>query len=726
MMFPATHFIFSFFLHLIDPVCGLPVSSTWVNTSSGEAGVIAGTTSSTKELGGAPTTPGGKEKKSPEVDPGSKTASVLINVKNPEDEKEKLQQPQPGGQMPLIVRPPTAPEDTSLCLSPDVDFCVQPKPPNGRTDYSWDGWKRADFVRESLHWKVSVDEQPSFVFETLPRGGKGKIQRPRDWQRPWPLDRIPTGKDDDGIDALVKQQTMAYTQIVYKNTIKVKLTARDGGKSGVDLKKWFSSCHVKPVFNNEDIVVNTDKALDENSIELLIPFDKANPKIRQISIEFDDIESQIVFRAADGAIVGREPKHVLFLFVSPPLEREKDPFSVYEENEILVMQPGPISLDNYKSAKKVLYFPPGVYWMDTNRQGKTGKRGENHMTLTESQAWVHFAHWAYVKSAVHWQYAEENGTYAATGYGVLTGSDYVYQANPDRSYESVKSDAASLRMWKSWNGSPGQQTFILHGVTMTDPPFNSHDMYNEPKIFATDYKQVGGWFLQTDGLTLYPGSVFKDSLVHTNDDGLKTYHSDIQYERISVWKGPNDPVFQMGWAPQNLQNVYAKDITILHTRFKSWDKEALPSAIIGASYSYNSDWAFAPDKEIGNWKLSGLYCDDLCPALVHIYTPMQHYREFVIENVIYRKGRYSSGDLGKDRVTSWRDWEIEHSDSEKGDKITVWNSKTDVKQLVDFHFRISNVREDGNNRIQMVGDNTDGFEWWIGYPGDLRPAGYPL
>ncbi|CAD7956575.1 unnamed protein product [Amoebophrya sp. A120] len=673
---------------------GLPVP-TWVSSSDED---IPGTTS--EELAGASTTSG--------------------SVKNP-DEKQKPQQP--GGQVKqqLLVRPPTAPEDTSLCLSPDVDFCVQPKPPNGWTDYRDDGWKRADFVRESLHWKVFVDEQPSFVFETVPRGGKGKIQQPWDWHL---FNQFDTGKYDDGIDDFVKQQTMAYTQIVYKNTIKVKLTPRDEN-SGVDLKKWFNSCNVKPVFNNEDIVVNTDKVLDENFIELLIPFDKANPKIRQLSIEFDDSESQLVFQADDGAIVGREPKHVLFLFVSPPLEREKDPFSIYEENEILVMQPGPISLDNYKSAKKVLYFPPGVYWMDTNQKGEPGKRGENHMTLTESQAWVHFAHGAYVKSAVHWQYDEENGTYAATGYGVLVGSDYVYQANHagDRSYDGEKSDGTSLRMWKSWHGSPGQ-TFILHGVTMTDPPFNSHDMYNQPKIFATDYKQIGGWFYQSDGLTLYPGSVFKDSLVHANDDGLKTYHSDIQYERISVWKGPNDPVFQMGWAPKNLKNVYAKDITILHTRFKSGGQTALPSAIIGASYPYMNDWRFETNNEIRRWKLSGLYCDDICPALVHIYTPMQHYREFVIENVIYRKGGYSSGDLGLDRVTAWRDWDIGNFDGEKNNKITVWNGKRDVKQVVDFQFRISNVK-DGNG-IQMVGDNGDGFGWWIGYPGQLQPAGYPL
>ena len=60
----------------------------------------------------------------------------------------------------------------------------------------------------------------------------------------------------------------------------------------------------------------------------------------------------------------------------------------------------------------------------------------------------------------------------ATGYGVLSGEQYVYQANIEAGYCNEQSNQNGLRMW-SGVSSDDQQTFILNGVTINAPPFNS-------------------------------------------------------------------------------------------------------------------------------------------------------------------------------------------------------------------------------------------------------------
>ena len=56
-----------------------------------------------------------------------------------------------------------------------------------------------------------------------------------------------------------------------------------------------------------------------------------------------------------------------------------------------------------------------------------------------------------------------------------------------------------------WSGvsSNDQQTFILNGVTINAPPFNSMDFTGNLDTLSTqvsDYKQVVAFFGQSDGL----------------------------------------------------------------------------------------------------------------------------------------------------------------------------------------------------------------------------------
>lgn len=89
------------------------------------------------------------------------------------------------------------------------------------------------------------------------------------------------------------------------------------------------------------------------------------------------------------------------------------------------------------------------------------------------------------------------------------------------------------------------QTWTCVGVTLNAPPFNSVDLFpreatnheedNRVRIRVEDYKQVGAFYFQTDGLPAYGGSI-TSVFLHTNDDALKLYYSDAHVTDVVVWK----------------------------------------------------------------------------------------------------------------------------------------------------------------------------------------------
>lgn len=86
------------------------------------------------------------------------------------------------------------------------------------------------------------------------------------------------------------------------------------------------------------------------------------------------------------------------------------------------------------------------------------------------------------------------------------------------------------------------QTLRIDGPIVASPPFNVHDFCfggtcasdQSLSLHATDYKQVGAFFWQTDGLFPYPNSRIEKSFFHVNDDGFKLYYSGAQISNVSV------------------------------------------------------------------------------------------------------------------------------------------------------------------------------------------------
>lgn len=522
-------------------------------------------------------------------------------------------------------------------------------------------------VRQSHQYTVQVGAAgtdafyDSFVYEAIPRNGNGRIYAPTDSPNSNTLD----GDVDDGITIESSiGLNMAWSQFEYSQDVDVKIKRRDG-----------------TVLQSSDVVIrplSTAYAIsqsDDGAIVIRVPRDSNG---RQMSVEFNS--DLYTFRsdgsqyvASGGNVVGVEPLNALAIFASPPLPSDLVPQMTASNTQ--TMTPGPINNGDWGDMP-ILYFPPGVYYMNQDQSGSSGKLGSNHMRLSPNTYWVHLAPGAYVKGAV--EYSSQQNFYA-TGHGVLSGEHYVYQANAAEGYVADKSDVYSLRLW--WHNSISQgQNWTCRGPTITAPPFNTMDFNGNSAISSeiVDYKQVGAYFFQTDGPEVYPGSVIHDVFYHVNDDGIKLYYSDVMVSRATIWKCHNDPIIQMGWYTRDVHGVNIDTLNVIHTRYYS-SETVVPSAIIGASPFYESGQAVNPNYSISA-TISNVVCEGPCPALLRI-TPLQNYSNFVVKNVAFPDGlQQNSIGIGQSIIPAqpgvtmdltFDNWTV------SGEKVTMQNFQSD-------------------------------------------------
>lgn len=461
----------------------------------------------------------------------------------------------------------------------------------------------------------------SFVYETIPRNGNGQICIPGNLTSYCQMSDQITIEPDVGI-------TMAWTQFLYKSDVIVKVAR----KNGAAIKA--ADVVIRPT-NLEFIVLELGGAAYINvpyspngfrfSVELqddIWEYRNGGPGLTHDYVQ--DVNPKgyayVPKYTDDMPVVGREPRNALLIFASPFPSTDMVPNS---PKTTLNVKPGLVTgLD--KTTKNTVSFGPGVYWFT----------GTAHANLSSSVNWVYFAPGAYVKGAI--EYSSSAKQLKATGFGVLSGEQYVYQANTAQGYTNTKSDATSLKMWRG-TGSTPYQTWTINGVTMNAPPFNSMDFYGEintMKVQASDYKQVGAFFGQTDGMEMYPESHYHDIFYHAGDDVIKTYYSNILAERITVWKTRNAPIIQLGWSSRNLTNITVDSVNVIHSRYVNGSVD-YPRGLVGSSANYASVdsttdadiHSWISDYTVSNWRSEGL-----SPALIGI-NPLGNIDTFLMKNI---------------------------------------------------------------------------------------------
>lgn len=472
-----------------------------------------------------------------------------------------------------------------------------------------------DNVRQSHLYSVHVSQAgprkfyDSFVYETIPRSGKGKICYPDDHTTICPEDDGISIEDDIGA-------TMAWSQFLYGRDVVVNVT-RLNGKSitAADVVIRPTNLHLDVIAKGNSALISVPYSPGTNGLRFSVEFADDIWEYRNAGPGPNSYYVQNVNASGDGYVpnynesmptVGREPLNALLIFASPFPPSEMVPSN---KNDVYEVQPGYVSgLDAINQS--VVAFKPGVYYF-------TGKA---HAVLSPSVTWVYMAPGAYVKGAI--QYMNSDSPLKATGFGILSGEQYVYQANTADGYGNNKSDATSLKLWRG-DGVTAGQSWTLRGLTTNAQPFNGMDFYGDLDDFHIDvanYKQVGSFYTQTDGLQMYPNSHVRDVFYHSGDDTIKTYYSNVRAERIVVWKTNNAPIIQMGWYSRNIANISVDRVDVIHTRYIS-GSEYYPRGLVGSSAYYLDSSATNTanvSNTIGDYTVSNLRAEGISPPLIAV------------------------------------------------------------------------------------------------------------
>lgn len=486
------------------------------------------------------------------------------------------------------------------------------------------------------------------MYETIPRNGQGNIIVPGD------PSSVTTNEDDITIEADI-WITMAWTQFLYSTDAWVKIARNTNSTTTTNSA---SNVIVRPTHYN--IQVKDDA---EGNIYILIPYSDSGYRL---SVEFQDNiyeyhdecdttvcdfvqdwhsdgPNYVANYTDDMPVMSAEPHDALLIFASPFPSAEYVPSVL--DLDTYVVSTGRVP-DLSSISQSTVYFPAGVYYMT----------GTDHAVLSSSVDWVYLAPGAYVKGAV--QFTSAASTMKATGFGVLSGEQYVYQANTASEYTNNASNSDDLRMWSGNSTAGVQQTFVLTGVTTNAPPFNSIDFTGDLdsiSIDQWDYKQVGAFFGQTDGTTLYEGSHVRNTYYHSNDDTIKTYGSNVHVEDVVVWKGKTAPVIQFGWDSRNLTNVTVTGVDVIHMKYNA--NGSHPS-LIGANQVYGMPESDTNTADLSNTVrdvyFGNIRAEGISGNLMRV-VPLANYQNITIENVALGNSSVRSNAIYQSELPEWKD-----------------------------------------------------------------------
>ncbi|KAL9114673.1 MAG: hypothetical protein Q9227_001351 [Pyrenula ochraceoflavens] len=522
---------------------------------------------------------------------------------------------------------------------------------NSKTPVQWQNVRQSHLYAVQVATSMDGPFYDSFAYESIPRGGKGNLLDPYD------PSSTTTNCDGVSIEADVNI-TMAWSQFIHSTDSVVKISRYNKSPASAD------DIIIRPTTLDYDVTAS------DGDVYIHVPYSSEGSRF---SVEFkddlytyrDDCSASscgLVQNEAPGGYsyvqeytndmptMSVEPWNALLIFASPPLPSEMTPDT--SDPSTLHVQPGQvIGLDTTQAS--TVYFGPGVYYMQAN----------NHANLSSSVNWVHFDAGAYVKGAI--QFSSSSPNLKATGYGVLSGEQYVYQANVNDGYKNSFSNNDDLRMWSGVSYPNIQQTFTLVGPTINEQPFNSMDFSGDMDTLTMrvdQYKQVGAWYGQTDGLENYPGSHVSNVFYHSNDDTIKTYYSNVVIENVVVWKGTTAPTVQFGWSSRDISNITVQNIDIIHSRYINNDSHP---ALIGSHQLYDTSNPDATDtatitNTISNFALRNLRSEGISGNLFLI-TPLQNLNNFTIENVEIEQfpaGTDATGQSHLQQMTNEEGWPV--------------------------------------------------------------------
>lgn len=463
-------------------------------------------------------------------------------------------------------------------------------------------------VRRSTFYdaRVATSSEPnalydSYVYMSLPRGGRDK----------WLYSH------DDGAEfSDTANLTMSWTSFRYSEDTWVEISLTDGTTIASA-----SDVTIRPSHLNFDV-----QMIDSATIKVQVPYSVDG---QRFSVEVDDhlvtayndlsgISGNLTTSDQGNAPIHTEPRNALLVFANPILEGAAADPLVPDSSEGSIHYPAPGEVSNLDNiSEEIVYFQPGTYYMPW----------DYHAQLPSQVKWVYLAPGAYVKGAFEFT-GDRNPAYTVSGYGVLSGEKYVYEADTANGYmhldDSNSNCHASCVKMLRLSSSNRHQSMVLHGVTVNEPPYHSFVVYGNEDRFEMDvehYKQVGGWYWQTDGLELYSNGEMDNSFFHANDDVLKLYHSNVAINDTTIWKNENGPVIQWGWTPREMSNIQVNDTYVIHNRMY-WKDLKTNTCVINSSTHWedpSSDMKANPNMWIRDLIIDNLSVEGMVNCAMRIY-----------------------------------------------------------------------------------------------------------
>lgn len=449
----------------------------------------------------------------------------------------------------------------------------------------------------------------SFVYISLPRSGKGKQGY----------------ISEDGAEfSALTNLTMNWSSFLYDSDCWVYITTNNVNFTNV------SQISIKPSHLNFK-----KEFISHNLIRIFVPYSDDGYKF---SVEFDDdlysayndISQGMSGRLNNeniGSFVHKEPKNALLIFAEP-VKYEK--FILDNENVYYVNEGDISNLDSIDAS--VIFF----------RGGSIGKSylmpWNYHAKLTNNVKKIYIEHGAYVKGA--FQFIHDTQTeYVVSGFGIISGENYVYESDTSNGYyhkitENCHATCVKLLRLSSSNGY--QQSLSINGITFVNPPYHSFVVYGDENTFSmhvSQFKMIGAWYWQTDGLELYKNGYMANSFIHSNDDVLKLYHNNLHINNIVVWKNENGPVIQWGWAPHNINNVKVSNIYVIHNKMY-WNDVKGNTCVLNSSPEYAPEAGPDSTKTIKSLNFENITIEGSinCAIRIRVLTNLQK-NSIVIENL---------------------------------------------------------------------------------------------
>jgi len=464
----------------------------------------------------------------------------------------------------------------------------------------------------------------SFAYMSIPRSGKGKLGYT---------------KEDGAEFASSANLSMSWSSFLYSTDVEVDVTLRTGQTiASADEVK------IRPSSYNF-----SKKLVDKDTVRIKVPYSSAGYRF---SVEFDPqlytsyndmsgVSGRLTTSPEGNRAVHTEPRNSMMIFAEPMLVGTDAARFVPKPSSGTVHYPAEGKVDNLDTVDAdIIYFRPGTYYMGS----------KYHALLRANVKWVYLAPGAYVKGAFRFLH-DTQPSYKVTGYGVLSGEQYVYEADTNNSYDHLSGASnchASCVKMLQFASSDRQQHLDLQGVTINEPPYHSFVVYGNEQTFdmqVENYKQVGSWYWQTDGIELYRGSQMRNTFFNANDDVLKMYHSDVTIDNTVVWKNENGPVIQWGWTPRTIDDVTVTNTHVIHNRMY-WKDVKYNTCILNSS-SHWQDMASTttanPDTWVRNMRFENITVEGMTNCALRIYA-LSSTENIHVKNL--RIGRWNDLDPG--------------------------------------------------------------------------------